>query len=292
MKAKVLFQSLVFVLFATVSYSQDDQIEIYNREAINLKEEYDEIQDLKFVGGGDFNTISQNEQNLNSANLSVGFYYRRNFRKDATKLLRNIELDVGFNIASTSDTIVHVPGGRDFGNFILNPINQKQSARLDMYSFFKRPDSGFLKHVNNVVEGVFLRFYGSSNYLESADLSTNFTALHLKFGFFQEFMPNQLAQKENLSLMLGFAYTLRSIKGDIIQNDAADLIAITGSSKRNFNGLDMVFSAKLNDFRVEFIVPFIASGDTEIPGLTNTQFITQFRFIGGFNIGTARRVAP
>jgi len=278
-------------LFVFGSIAQSTPESKLNEKALQLQKEYDEIMDLKFVGGGDFNTISNNSESTNTANLSLGFYLRRQFSKNETIILKDIELDIGFNIASTADTLYNRLGSRDFGNFILNPINQKQSARVDMYSHFKIGDKAVLpKWFTRVVEGSFLRFYASNNVLVNSTAATNedaqFTALNFKWGLFHEFMPNNVARKENISILLGFAYAMRGVYGDIIQNDKGALMAITNSTKNTFHGLDMVFSAKFNDFRVEFIVPFIHDGGTEILGLTNTQFLTSFRFLGGFNIGS------
>ena len=142
---------------------------------------------------------------------------------------------------------------------------------------------------------MFARFYGSSNFLSYPNAPTTglkdsiesqFTALQFKLGLFHEFLPDPVAQEENLSLMLGIAYTYRSVLGDIIQNDAEKLRRIINTDgKHGFHGMDLVFTAKMKDFRVEFILPFVFSNNKEVPGLTNTQFITSFRFLGGFDVG-------
>lgn len=295
MKTKGTYKSVCclffFCSFLHFSIAQPTAEELLNEKANQLQQEYDEILDLKFVGGGDFNTISNNSESTNTANLSLGFYLRREFSKGQTIILKDIELDIGFNIASTADTLYNRLGSRDFGNFILNPINQKQSARVDIYSHFKSGENSALPDwFTRVIEGSFLRFYASNNVLVNSTAANNedaqFTALNFKWGLFHEFMPNNVARKENISILLGFAYSMRGVYGDIVQNNKEELMAITDSTKNTFHGLDMVFSAKFNDFRVEFIVPFIHDGGTEILGLTNTQFLTSFRFLGGFNIGS------
>lgn len=68
--------------------------------------------------------------------MSLGFYLRREFNQGHTKLINNIEIDFGINIASTAEYI-NGSSTRNFGSYILNPNNTSQSARLDLHMMFK-----------------------------------------------------------------------------------------------------------------------------------------------------------
>ena len=59
-----------------------------------------------------------------------------------------------------------------------------------------------------------------------------------------------------------------------------------GSNKSAYWGWDLVFGIKFNRIRAEFLVPFVNKGDgMSIKGLTDIQFATQVRFVGGFPLG-------
>ena len=245
-----------------------------------------EVKSFDFVGGGDLNSIRQSGESTTAGNISLGLYYLREFHE--TKFFRDIEIDLALNIATTADSFMINGDPRSFGNYILNPINTRQSARLDFYSLFKDPE-GEQNLRSIIIDGAFLRFYGSNSTWTFDQTPISTTAVHFKIGLFHEFLPDEVARKNNSSVMLGLAWSLRAIAGDMVANDKALLKEILNTEKSVYKGFDFVFGVKFNNIRGEFLLPLISNkGDLDIPGLTNSQFITQVRFIGGFPLGLNR----
>jgi len=247
-----------------------------------------DIKAFNFVGGGDLNSISQNGGNATAGNISLGLHYIREFPENT--IFSDIEVDFGINVSSTVDSFSFV-NERSFGNYILNPINSRQSARLDFYSVFhdvRKKDSngkrtGKYEWYSLLFDGAFFRFFGSNALWDFNGRQTHVTALHWKLGLFHELIPDRVARESNSSVLVGIAYGQRAITGDI--KDDLDLFEdLFGTRKTTYGGWDIVFSVKFNNIRAEFLIPIINSDDAgnSIRGLTDTQFITQVRFIGGF----------
>ncbi len=249
-----------------------------------------EMRVFNFVGGGDLNSIAQGDDQMTAGNISVGLYMLREFQQ--TRFIRDIEIDFAINVSTTTDEF-SFDNPRSFGNYILNPINTRQSARLDFYSLFKpayqKDDPSKEKLQSILIDGGFMRFYGSNSTWNNDGQFVSATALHFKVGIFHDFLPDDIGRSTNSSVMLGLAYGLRAITGDIRANDRQILQDIINTSKGTYWGLDVVFGVKFNNIRAEFIIPFVGKGgETSVPGLTDTQFITQIRFVGGFPLAIDR----
>ncbi len=288
MKKTLLFTVTLLLLLFGFLEAQD-----FNITDIKEKQEFieasEDIKKFDFVGGGDLNSVSNNGQESTAGNISLGLHMFRKFPK--SKLIKDIEVDFGINVSSTVDSFVTSSQDvRSFGNYILNPINSRQSARLDFYSLFnpkmKKDKDGSQTDQETLLsllfDGIFFRFYGSNSLWQIDNQSTHVTALHWKLGLFHELLPDAVARNSYSSVMVGIAGGQRAITGDIRAADSAMLESITGTTKGAYWGADLMFSVKFNNIRAEFIIPFINKGANSIRGLTDTQFISQVRFIGGF----------
>ena len=96
------------------------------------------IKYFEFVGGGDLNGISSEDQSLQAGNISFGIHMLREFEPGTTTFLQDLEVDFAMNVASSLDSINGF-GLRDplFGSYILQPLNSEFSARLDLTSLFR-----------------------------------------------------------------------------------------------------------------------------------------------------------
>lgn len=103
----------------------------------NLKYDTSEVKILKFVGGGDLNRIDREMQDITAGNVSLGCYFLREYPPERTSFIEDLEVDFAMNLASSVDSIKGFLNGRDFGNYILQPINSKYSARLNMTFMLK-----------------------------------------------------------------------------------------------------------------------------------------------------------
>lgn len=240
---------------------------------------------FNFVGGGDLNSVAQNGENAKAGNISLGLYLLREYPENAW--LKDLEIDFALNVASTVDSF-NLENQKSLGNYILNPINTRQSARLDFYSLFypkfRKKNGRNKERLGSVlIDGAMMRFYASNaNWVYKGE-SVSTTSLQFRLGIFHEFLPDEIARINNSSVMLGAAYGFRSITGDIRANDEALLKEITNTTKSTYWGLDLIFSVKFNNIRGEFVIPFVKKDkNNSILGLTDTQFYTQVRFVGGF----------
>lgn len=245
-----------------------------------------DLKEFNFVGGGDLNSIGQSSGNAKAGNISLGLYMLREYPENS--FLKDLEIDFALNVASTVDSF-NLDNKKSLGNYILNPINTSQSARLDFYSMFypkyykTGKKKGKEKLLSVLIDGGFMRFYASNANWSYKGESVSTTSLQFRAGVFHEFLPDAVARLNNSSVMLGAAYGFRTITGDIRGNNERILEEVTGTTKSTYWGLDIVFSVKFNNIRGEFIIPFVKKyKDVSLAGLTDTQFYTQIRFIGGF----------
>jgi len=284
---RVLITLILIAHSSTILSSQGEGEATNQPESTSSNDNLKNLNSFDFVGGGDLNSLSNDGSQQNAGNISLGLHMIREFPDN--DFFQNIEVDFGINISTTVDSFT-ISEPRSFGNYILNPINSRQSARLDFYTLFepKHFKKGHKKEgketpLSVLFDGAFFRFYGSNARWDLNGVSEHVTAIHWKLGLLHEFLPDRVALNSNSSVMAGFAIGQRAVTGDIKRDDGAILEQLVGSTKGAYWGLDLVFSVKFNNIRAEFIVPFVDKyEDVTVRGLTDTQFLTQVRFIGGF----------
>ena len=151
---------------------------------------------------------------------------------------------------------------------------------------------------NKIVEGGYLKLYGDRSQWTRDSLKTKAaTVIHLRTGVFHELLPNDVARENDISAKLGIGYSLRQVLGDISQRidknmPETHLSEYIGTDKKTYHGIDFFFGLQFNRIKAEFIIPKVFSGDVEIPGFTNTQFLVNVRFVGGFPLQVKKQQVP
>jgi hypothetical protein len=259
---------------------------------------------LDFVGTGDIQKALSGGQDLN-ANTGAGIIFER--YRGLKTWFQSLEAEMSINIATTSDSIMAnvesvnganmVTNQRDFGSYMINPQSGKEAIYANANLYFGYPENAF-GEIARYISGVNVRFVGSNNlwqYVDPTTAANNFNvnvgAYELRLGISHEFLPDnvridQTTSRAKYSLFLGFNYSLRALVGDITsQENANDRMLLIGTKQTSFNGYEFDAGFRLNNLRLEFQVPVLSAGkSTQVPGLTNTQFLFTIRFIGGFGL--------
>lgn len=254
---------------------------------------------IDFVGSGDIQQSVSNGTDYN-ANTGLGIIFERynSFGTDISapneNLLQTLEIEAVFNIASTTDTIVAsfddetniMTNGRNFGNYILNPISAKQSLYLNSNVYFGFPNNFFGNYISPVISGLNFRVIASNNTWQLNDEVYELGVMAFRGGIFHEFLPDNYRLntdgRSRYSLFLGANFTYRGIFGDIVANEDVRK-AFLGNSRTDFKAIEFNFGFRLNNLRVEFQMP-IFKDKNNIQGLTGTQFLFTLKFIGGFGL--------
>lgn len=238
---------------------------------------------IEFVGQGNLQNILGQNGSI-PASTGLGVIYKRNFRTKSR--VRNLQLEVNINIASTVDTIKgNIVNGaltnqRDFGNGILTHINSGQSAYAAFKAYLAKEK--FYK----IVSGLYGDVYGSNRIWNYNKETINASVIGGKVGVFHEFIPSA-AMQEKYSIYLGFSFSFRRIAGDIGQKNNDDLRnKILGMKEKYvwFGGPETNLGIRLKNLKAEVSIPYLMAlvGKDDILGLTSMQFVTTISFIGGF----------
>ncbi len=139
--AKCIYTAVFVFASCTFLYPQMTKGEVdslVNIRIDSLLNKEKGIKYFEFVGGGDLNGISSEDQSLQAGNISFGIHMLREFEPGTTTFLQDLEVDFAMNVASSLDSI-NGAGLRDpiFGSYILQPLNSEFSARLDLTSLFR-----------------------------------------------------------------------------------------------------------------------------------------------------------
>lgn len=251
---------------------------------------------LSFFGSGDIQK-SLNQGSKPEANTGLGVLFFRQFDGNSHMKIgfQSIEFDFTVNVASTADTIVAkstnsiIANKRDFGSYILNPTNSKQATYFNFMSYFNpnMPDNILqLKDLFQVVDGIQVRFIGSNSVWSVNDTTNiNLAGFLFRVGVFHDFIPDNIRKEKDYSITIGANYSYRGILGDIrFDNYKLYREQLLGTGKKRFHGFEANASIRLKNFRAEIQIPVFNGKRDQVAGLTNTQFVTSIRFVGGFPI--------
>lgn len=248
---------------------------------------------INFVGNGDIQkTISENSGIQANTGLGINFFRLWNGRNDKTRgLIKNIELDFVINVASTADTITSrlengvIANRRDFGSFILNPVNSKQATFLNFNAYTNNDrdwGKGKLNFFRNILSGFNFRFI-ASNAIWTNTSSVHLSGFLMRAGIFHDFVPDDNRLLDDYSVTVGVNYSYRGVLGDIrFKENEQFRHTLLSSSRVKYHGIEFNAGLRFKNIRAEVQVPMFKYADTEVVGLTNTQFVTSIRFIGGF----------
>lgn len=239
-----------------------------------------------FVGNGDIQKSFSEGKAIN-ANTGLGIIFKRRWQES---LIQDIEFDLNINIASTADSITaqtnnqEITNKRDFGSYLLIPNNSKQSANFDFnVSFGNYENNKWAKFVS----GLNFRFNASNSIWVYNNTPINLSAFSTRLGLFHEFMPDLIRHNEttSYSIKFGAAYSFRGLYGDLSskQNETLRNKFLSTNNTR-FNGLELFLGFRLKNLSAEIQIPILRNGISEVAGLTNTQFVTSIRFVGGFSL--------
>lgn len=287
------FGNLLFVFTLVLCLDASGQ------QYLNETEENKEAMFLDFVGNGNLqSSISQGDDIQASTGLGVIF---ERFFNGNSSLFESFELEASINVASTVDAIEaetndsnEITNGRDFGTYILNPLNSKQSFFLNTIVYFtpsKYSDdhNGIFNEIANYISGINIRIGSSNSIWKFDDNEVNLGVLAIRGNIFHEFIPNDRLRvngKTQYSIKFGLGLGYRGIFGDIRSESNKDnRLLFLGSDRTNFSGLNFNFGIRLNNIRAEFDIPILrGSNEISIDGLTDTQFLFTIRFVGGFGL--------
>lgn len=250
---------------------------------------------ISFVGNGDIQkSITQNSGVQANTGLGIIFFrsWSDNAKSGRSRTFKNIELDFVINIASTADSIIVqrtnslITNKRQFGNYILNPINSKQATFFNFSSYFNNNTdwgtNGKFNWFRNLISGINFRFV-ASNATWTNQQTVNLSGFALRGGIFHEFVPDKIRMEKDYSVLVGVNYTYRGILGDIRFKENEEFRkSLLGTSRVKFHGLEFTAGLKFQNIRAEVQIPMIKYRNDEVLGLTNTQLITSIRFVGGF----------
>lgn len=261
----------------------------------------------------DFVGTANLQQNINQANESIqgsaglGVIFERYLLlRDANnellpnyenKFLESIDMEAYINVASSIDSLRaeveanQITNRRLFGTYILNPVSPKQSIFINTNLFFNVERDHWL---TNIISGANIRINASNVLWNFNDATSSVSryggVISFRAGLFYEFLPNNKIRddrnRRKYSVRLGLAYSARSITGDISSDTNNDLRnRFLGTTDRHFRGFEPFFGFRLNNIIAEFTMPMLrGSSNSDIAGLTDTQFQFSIRFVGGFSL--------
>ena len=215
----------VFILASfTFLYPQMTKGEVdslFNIRIDSLLNKEKGIKYFEFVGGGDLNGISSEDQSLQTGNISFGIHMLREFGPGTTTFLQDLEVDFAMNVASSLDSI-NGAGLRDpiFGSYILQPLNSEFSARLDLTTFFRNQVTSSRKYSKNSAKNIIKLLKGLKNLKVNQD-SLSSDELKIWKEVKTELGIDSSTQFVNLSKLEKrfYKYELKSKKKSIINSE-------------------------------------------------------------------------
>jgi len=137
-QSTILF--LLFGVFSVLCNAQEltiTQIDSVLKKRLIDSQGKGGLKKIEVVGGGDLNRLNQPDgEDITAGNISLGFHFYRDFADGGTTWLEDIDLDFGLNVSSSVDSIVGSDRSR-FGGYLLQPINNRFSARLNFTSYLR-----------------------------------------------------------------------------------------------------------------------------------------------------------
>ncbi|MBK7426507.1 MAG: hypothetical protein IPI60_05460 [Saprospiraceae bacterium] len=230
------------------------------------------------------------------ANTGLGIRFNRfwpgNLDKKK-KFFREIEFDLYVNVASTADSIFidqnngAISNRRSLGNYLLVPMNSGQAAVFNLKGFFIEPNNPNLINWRKLVNGFYGQVIASNSRWVIDDKSYNVTGGSFKIGFFHEFVPMWIRRTEDVSIQVGLSYSMRGVFGDLATpTESINRMELLGTEQTIFHGVEANIEFIVKSVKVQVAIPFIfAKPESNIPGLTNMQFVTALKFIADVPVG-------
>lgn len=279
-------KTLVTVLFIALAQVSIGQTQKFLEKILHLRpyngNVFTDTTSISFVGNGNLQKAIADESDI-PVNTGMGLLFSETF--DSTYLLfYKVEVEANFNVASTSDSIqasFSESGAllnRDaFGASILTPLNVGgfNSGYFDFKGYFSAKPF-------NVFSGIHYRMLLSTQQWFYNEERSRVSVTGHRISLFHEFIrPNN---RDDYSLQFGLGAVNRSIGGNILSDDKADLrtsIFTQEKIDKNYWGFLISFSARLKNVRAEISNTYL-KGDNSIVGLTGNQIIASISFVGGF----------
>ncbi len=264
----------------------------------------DQSTSIKFVGAGTLQKAVQDDSEI-PASTGIGFHLTENFKKSFVGFYR-IDFQGTLNVASTADTLsssldatdttmISINNQRQFGTALLTPISSRQGVDLELKGYLRCP--WFRRF--RIINGVLIRYTGSNRVIDIPGLNisdVNFSAF--RFGVFHEFLNPEF--RKNHSIHLGFNWLFNSIGGDLGYNDQDDWNGVLdpegieqyssakrellfGSSKRRFNGPEVLLGLRFENLKASFSYSWSGKGE-KMPGFGGGRLVTTISFVGGFPV--------
>ena len=260
---------------------------------------------LLFVGASDIQK-SLNEGDEIAANTGIGVIFRRQW-PDTNRLIKDFEFNFSINIASTVDSIRgiyengNINNSRDFGIYVLLPMNSGQATRFNLNAYFVSNKiniapkwiSASPLYLSNIFNGVNIEFVASNRVWTNSLQSKYATGMLGKIGVFHEFVPNSIRLTKGYSIKAGVSYSFRGIYGDVgfdTESSKEFRKSILGTEEIQFHGWEFDLGFRLKNIEARVSIPYLYAKDSNVPGLSGTQFITSISFIGGFPISLQKGV--
>jgi hypothetical protein len=281
---------------------------------------------LWFVGAGDIQKSISSGTEL-AANTGLGVILRRQW-KAGERFFSDFDLDFSINVASTVDTISAKYKGsevvpmnqRDFGTYILLPMNSGQATRFKLNAYtddFFMKKSRYVREskdttgwstwskkshrfmvglnrfsetiLNNIISGVSTEFIASNRVWQDSTNVINATGLAFSVGVFHDFIPNDIRKEEGYSIKFGVSYIHRGIYGDAGFKKNANATKmrekLLGNGTTQFGGVQGNLSLQIKRIEARVLMTYLASKEAgQVPGLSQYQFLTSITFSGGFPI--------
>lgn len=240
---------------------------------------------LSFVGSGNFQQTLLSDAPM-GAHAGIGMIFLRQWKNP--KWISNLKLDLHINVAATSDSLIvrfkqsNISNRKEFGRYLLQPFNSQQASNFNLQLYFNSKKNAFL---TSWLHGISMKFYASNTAWKYLDQEIDLSGIAFRAGIFHDFIPEKIRNKKAYSIMIGVDYSFRGLFGDLSSKEN-ELIrkSVLGTTKTLFHGFEFHFGFQLKNIRAEVVVPVFKNNGNEVAGLTNTQFITALRFVGGFPV--------
>lgn len=288
-----IFISLTCCLlfFTPKIFSQPDPLQ--EPDSLQQNGFFEKDQTIEIVGSENLQKISENQGGGFAANTGIGFLIKRNIHSG---FWQKIVVEAIMNVTSTVDTLVWLPdlqNTRDFGNYILLPINSRERVSFQFTGHLgaNQKISGPRKHLpfslRNSISGIRFSVIASNRYWSSLGKTEKVSASSFRIGIFHDYIP--LKDREEISIRLGLDISARFILGDTGLDSMKDFREkILGTPETTFWGLEPYLSLRLKNIQGEVSFPFLEmiriGNRSFVPGLSGAQLGASIQFVGGFQL--------
>jgi len=278
---RVIFLFLSIFLSNFLTGQPDSLLSMQNTEPLI---ETDFI-NLSFVGSGNFQRTLLDDAPM-GAHAGIGMIFLRKWKKP--KSISNLKLDLHINVAASADSLIvsfnqtKIENRKEFGRYLLQPFNSQQASNFNLQLYFNPKKNRLL---TSWLHGVSMKFYASNTSWQYLEQDIDLSGIAFRAGIFHDFIPEKIRNEKSYSIMLGVDYSFRGLFGDLSSTENEPIrLAVLGTNQTIFHGFEFHFGFQLKNIRAEVVIPVFKNKNAEVPGLTNTQFITALKFVGGFPV--------